>query len=714
MKVWIMAQCDKDLIDVSSTGWTVFKEDQVLRASASSQTADTGYPYRPEERLNLPPSLDLSGGGEPLNLKLTIRRLSDAKGDATLVLRAVGQPDYIRQEIPIRLPGRQELEFEYIVGRQPIEEEEADEILLFPKHKQELTIQVANRGEKQKTFIAALYTPQQIPAEPIPTGSIEPTAAELILRKFGRLTPVALGAQLKLSPGAPPRPLIFSFDSEENKKLLGAEATAAGPVAMPISNTLLLDLVDQETGDHTTRLMSFEVGRPRAYLKARAEYNAGTERIVITVEAIDPTRLPDGPVEVALEFDGRFFTTEEGIQIATLSKTNPQGVLQAQLKGIWPRDVDPEAEDYLPVRLRVDDYPRAFEFQIPRTTGQIKLDPVEDLTAVRLIPPEKLQYPAQPSVTVGLQIDVPIGFLSSAENYVELGIDADEDRNLRDDAPRIIDWDRDVKLSVLRPTGEGTLAFKPQVSDFERELSTAGIVGRSVNILALLRSGGNTIRRDEVPIVLDGEGPDIGVPQIELVGDELVIMVEPVDPQNLTGVSLVEGVIQSATENEQIEWKKGEPRSEGQWLVRLPTKDLPPAVYSVWIRATDGVGNVNKTLLEQWNKTETVAQPEPQPQPSGEPAVQPVKNRVSGRVTYGRQEVKNIEVKLIGAGAPAQPARIGQGGAFDFGMVPPGTYTLTARGLAGGNFQTAEVPITVSDQPETPWNQDVPIRRPRP
>ena len=579
---------------------------------------------------------------------------------------------------------------------------------LFANRTQELSVYLANTGTKERSVVASIYAPQQPATVSIPTGSLEAAAAEQILQRIGSRAGIAIGGiPIKLSPGASPQPLRFDFQTPENKALLGA-SPKDGPIKLPVPHGLLLDIVDQDTREHTIRWLQFEVWRPHAFLNARANYDPGSRRLRVTAEAVDPETCPDGEVQLTLEVDKRFVSARGGGTYTTFLKSpNYRGELETTLTGRWPRDLDPLAEDYLPIRVGVDNYPRGFEFRLPKTTTLTNLQATRDKASLRFITPQpEAAFAAANSIKANVEVEVPEGYFNVPNSLVEIGIDKNQDRELRDEESIILRSDRQLELFVKLPTDGGTLAFEPEVSDFELQLRTAGISDREVNVLGQLTASGRVSERSYIPIVLDGEGPELGVVKLVRHGPMLVV---EINPQDLTGVKLVEAAFESSNE---VKWVPGKRGDGGQWFVQLDTKELSPGEYTVLLRATDDVGNTCDVASTPWtnNPAESVTAETPKEPNTANGAPKAVKNQVKGRVTYGTRAVADIEVTLAGPGAPAQPARSGAGGTFDFGMVPPGTYTLKARGLAGGNYHQAELQVTVSDQPENPVELEVKVR----
>lgn len=704
--VWIVAQYDPDLLEVSGVDWTLPTEDELRRAPLADRgSANTGYPYRPEIRARFPATLKLRPG-QNRSLDVRVKRQNAAQGKANLVLRAIGQSAYLRHLIPVRLPGRQELEVSISDGRSA-RTTSSGKIGLFPNRLQDLVFLVSNRGSSSIKLTANLYAPQQDPLISIPEGALRASAAQQIMRRFGRTNPVALGAELTLPVGVRQAPISFDFESPQNKLLLGAESKAgAAQIALPYG--LLLELIDQESQERTIRWFQFEIWKPKAFLSARAAYDPGAQELTVTLQANPSHEFPNGDSNAELVIDSRFLSARGGgLYATTVREGNFRGTLIAPLNGNWPQEFDPQAEDYLPVYITVDGYPRAFEFRIRETTARTDLKPVQDISKVRIVsPPAGTPLAASGFVKARLEVDAPDGFFDPPENYLEVGIDVDQDRELNDENSKRLHSDRFSVIRLQQPVSNGTLAFEPRVRDFELELPSAGIIDRAVNVLGQLKTVGGYLQKDYVPIILDGRGPQIGIVKLDEGPSKLIV---EVNPDDLTGVESVEAAFESSKE---VKWEKGKRQAGSLWVVALKTADLSPGAYTVLIKATDTVGNVSEILREEWTK------PDGHKDDSDGTSSQatkikkePVKNQVKGRVTYSsRKSVSDLKVTLSGAGIPSKQARILENGQFDFGLIPPGTYTVNAHGLAGGNYHDGTEDIRVGEEPNTPVNIEIKIR----
>jgi hypothetical protein len=355
----------------------------------------------------------------------------------------------------------------------------------------------------------------------------------------------------------------------------------------------------------------------------------------------------------------------------------------------------------------VDNYPRAFEFHVRETSGPVVLQPEEDLSAIRIVSPHDLdKFNARQSITTKIEVDTPEGFDNVDGNFIQVGVDRKGLRNLTDGAEVIKrKTDRDVNIFARSPAETGTLIIEPKIDDYKLKLPTAGINGQEVYVIGQIVARGTPLEESishYIRIVLDGEKPTLGPITLNPDGTKLKVGVIPTD--KLTGIQIVKAAF-DAQAPEEIKWIDGKPGIGGQWLIELETAELPLGEHTVLVNAFDKVGNsCERPEIRKWTKAPDTAVPKAGPVAPGNTGGAPkvVKNSVRGKVIHGRNTVREIEVALIGAGAPTQPAKIGDGQTFDFGLVASGTYTLRASGLSANGHRTAEMQITVSDQPNDP------------
>lgn len=699
--IWIVAQYDEQLLEVDGVGGVqIVRENQMPAPPPSVDAEEAAYPYHPQVR-QIADSLQ-AAPRQPREVAVRVRRRSAAGGRATLVLKAVSQSEHVRQTLPVRLPVRRDLQLS-VVDERGQETAVGRSVNLFARHIQDLTLQITNQGGAQRTLRGALYAPQRRSTVEIPDGWIEPLAAEQILRRFGRRVPVATGAALIVPPGAS-RPLVFDFGSTDNRSALGAQ-TEGAPPRIPLPHGMLLQLVDEQSGQSTIWPLRFEVWKPRRFLSARAFYDPGSQELRVTLAPIDDNRLPAAPVKAELVMDPQY-VSDVGRRAMTVEITGPgqRGELRSPLKGFWP------AQGYLAADIAVDGYPRAFRFRVnPATAGQ-DLYPEEDITQIEIAHPEPgAEFPASAQVPVELHVDAPEGFFSVETSWIDIGIDVDRDREFENETPRRLRSDRHVEIFARVPEGEETtLALEPVVGDFQLSMNTEGLNGR-VNVLCQVQSDGEIEEEQDIEIVLDGDGPTFAPFKFNVRDGELVAEIYPQD--ELTRVESVEAGLESL-DTEEIKWEKAKQAdtASDQWIARLSLKELAPGEHNVHFRAVDSAGNqslVKREVMVEQPSTPPADSSDAGSEPADSKPAKPVENRLAGVVTYGRHDISELVVSLAGQD---KTAKISAGGRFDFGMLPPGDYTIQARGLSRGNYRKGEKKVTVSDKPNTPARVQMKIR----
>lgn len=713
--IWIVAQYDDRLLDVRGDGTSVIAEHDVRQLNGSEEEPDRlGYPYQPAAR-QVAETFSLAAGESRDNFRLLVNRREGAQGDTTLVLKAVGRDAHVRREIPIQLPRRTGFALSLSDGRsvRPIGD---DPVYLYPNASQDFLITATKTAGKPQQLLARLYAPRRDHRETtLADGAVGPVDAARIRQRFRCQRPFASAEPVSLSQNGAPVPLAFLFDGAAG----GAAANGADEevAAEPLPHGLLLEVVDEEAGKHTFRRLQFKVHQPRTYLDARAQYNPGNEQLNVTLRARDPARMPPGVVRAELQIDRRFLSAREGGRSGTgINRSGEPSTLTALLNGSWPRDYTPLAEAELRAYVRVNGYPRAFEFHIPRANRITDLEPVWDTTDIRIVEPtDAAEFPETPHVDAVVEVDVPPRVLAAGDetNMIRVGVDEDRSRNFNSSEEVVVlPGDRRVAVFAQPTEQSGSLALRSAVDDFRLRLPTAGINQRRVYLLGEIAPPAPAERTyRHVEIALDGSPPEIGTVRLAPRGATLRVELNPTD---LTGVKSVEAGFESADE---ITWKKGKRLQGGAWLVELETKELPADEHTVLIRTADEVGNQTEQYRrERWVKRE--AEPTRPRLERGaaadpdrtKPTAPAVKNRLSGRVTYGSQPVTKIKVTVAGPGGQEKSAKISAGQRFDFGMLSPGTYALAARGLSRNLNRSKEMQVTVSDQPNTPTEIEVEIR----
>ena len=705
--VWIMAEYDERFLRVQGKGWTVLNEHEVRRSIDHSNNAEYVYPFQPKT-FSISPTLELVAD-QPRLLELTVSRVKPTGGNASLVIKAITASDYLRRQLAVRLPGRSDIELLLTDAKDnlfPLNKT----IYLLSNRSQDYTLQVANKTDQAKTIKAYLYSPTELPTQKIPPGTVLEDSAIDILSSFGiskrwiRQRQIAQTEEVIISQQGKPAPLEFEFAQplQRNGDVAPIESTA---ITHDLPHGLLIDIVDQESNEHTIRFLEFEVWKPASFLTAHADYNPGEEELSVFIEATEPSRIPNTGLQAKLEVMPEYLSTRgEQIELTTL-RPNGRGELTVKLNGKRPRDFDSESTDYLPAYVHIDEYPRAFEFRIAKAIGRQKLSPVSNPMGIRILEPRNgEEFRTKKILQVRVAADAP------SKSTIEIGLDKDKDRELEGEDPVPFDGDRQVEVSIGDPLGEGSLSLGTRVKDFEIELPVAGVSGE-VNILAQIKNSARVLNSGIAyhGITLDGSPPEFSA--AKFIPEEKHLLVE-VNVSDATEVSTVKAAFDSSTK---VEWVDAKPRQGGKWVAKLDASKLPVGSHTVLLKATDKVGNESGDRLGKWDKKSTqslqnavkIVESGGSEQSSQKP--RGIKNRLSGRATYGKNEVTRLKVTISGAGAPTNPPKI-NGATFDFGMVSPGKYILNARGRSGGNPRSGETEIVVSDQPNTPARAVINIR----
>jgi hypothetical protein len=289
---------------------------------------------------------------------------------------------------------------------------------------------------------------------------------------------------------------------------------------------------------------------------------------------------------------------------------------------------------------------------------------------------------------------------------LEVGIDQQHDRFLDRDPKASRKSDRQVVAVATSLTPDGTLTLYPRVSDFEIDVPT-GDENLQANLLArLVTSGQPDVWSEGVPIVLDSAGPALQValrPGRRVEKEtEIEVLVSTFEPE-LSGIKMVEAVIEPSVaptaDNEKKPWEPGKPSEDGRWIVRLKTDKLEAGPHTVLVRAADKVENSSEAAPE----VVEIIPKRVQRKLSEEEKKEREANTVTGQVLYGGAPLANASVELEPSPGPdAGPVTTNASGRFKFEKVPPGKYTIKARGLSRNYFRRAELPVEVQPRGKGP------------
>ena len=341
--------------------------------------------------------------------------------------------------------------------------------------------------------------------------------------------------------------------------------------------------------------------------------------------------------------------------------------------------VEPQAEKLIPVRLTVDGYPRAFLYRVRCDRTGRPAEPERSPCRIRITSPaagDAFLAPAE-AIPVEFQVDAPEDAFQKPGNVVELGLDEDGDRTLRQE--RKLQWysDRQVTVRLHKVDPDGHVQFHAEVGDFKVPVPAGGLRNKKVDVLARLivnlpvTGQGQLTDQSAVSVVLDGAPPilrvEVPVRPI-MAGDEIPVSIVTEDLSGVAkgrvGLDLnASGDLEDADQPLLLT----APTGGGVWTAALSTKDLQPGRYTLVVQATDRVG-----LSAKATGTVTIAAPRKEP-PTAKPPVDT--GTIQGRVVLISRPVSGIRVTLDGLNRSATSDSEGR---FVFRDVPAGSYTLRA------------------------------------
>ncbi|MDZ4821672.1 MAG: hypothetical protein SGJ20_22155 [Planctomycetota bacterium] len=717
LPAWLLVDYDPSLLEVQlPAGVQLYDQNTVgnsklrLASGNSAPPSAKQYPTRPEQ-LEWPASLTLQPG-KPVPLRLKIRGKSNSPAPTQLIVKLVTGSSYIRHQtaVTLPLPESVELAVQGIAGSYaPIDAG----IMLhtFPNRATQYVLGLSNKTNVDRVVDIELLNPAKVPAIDLPLSAVSAGEIATLLDRFGPTVSLASLKSIRVEAGGELVPLPFPLP-EGAKPPAPAEPVELGkaaappppdpkkPPPIPLPNGMLAVLTDRQTGLQTLRRIEIAPQRPRRFVQARVGYNVDRQQLQVQVTPQDRSIIPPEGVRVRCELIGPL---QRGV------KSQLEGEMKApSYEANLFSNLPPDAGQ-VTLLIHIDDYPRAFVYDVPLTMSSVDL-PESDYRGVKVItPPQGKSFVAPVrSIPVELQIDAPGVDPLSGQGEIEVGIDSDRDRELRDETSLMLSSDRqaNVFLDGLMPGGKMTIETK--VTDYKLDLPTPALTNAKVEILGRIASPDRTVWSEPVEILLDGTPPairriELNPPGTLVVGEKLEAKVLAGD--ELSGVAKVEVALDATGEGKFTDEMKPLPAkldAAGRWVAAPPTAELTPGTYGVLARATDSVGNTSEATVAKFRVVEPGAE--------GEKL-----GSVTGSVSYGGKPFADIEITLEGpptapaATPPAAdakpptpvpgPTKTDASGAFRFERVPPGAYKVKASGVVRNKKRTAEAEAKVEPEP---------------
>jgi hypothetical protein len=627
--------------------------------------------------------------------------------EVVVSIAAAGQTASHRLDVRIPAPETVELSITgpaFAVDR-PLDATDHLRLLLFPNRVTPFRFALVNRsGRARKTRVELWSRPAStavtgdrvLPVDAL--GSVRPGFERL----FGPLdvelpadpTPVTLPFPPPPA-GEPAKPAPAKKDASPPES---PEAVDKRPIVTPGLVCLVADAANPERQWNTW--IDFALRPPRDYLEPDVAYDPIQQQITIAMHPrdADGDGKPDLdrlPPTAAAEPIRLIWNTAGVLEPGTEMKDQAELAPPSYTAALFAK-VPAQADKQIPVQLAVDGYPRAFLYNVRCDRIGRPAERERSPCRIRITSPAAGAAFLAPLevIPVEFQVDAPEDAFQKPGDTVEIGLDENGDRTLRNE--RKLQWSSDrqvtVRLHKVEPTGNAQ--FHAEVTDFKTLLPAAGLRNKVVAVLARVNvsqpgtSQGHASDQDEITTVLDGAPPVVRVEtpvRPVMVGEEIPVTVLAED---LSGVAKVRVGLDLDASGDLEEAEKplllSQPSSSGAWSTALATKDLPPGRYTLVALATDRVG-----LATKERSVVTLAAPR---KPSVAEKKAADTSTIQGRVVLISRPASGIRVTLEGLNRTATSDDKGR---FTFRDVPPGSYKLEAKGAALNRFRSGSANVTV-------------------
>jgi hypothetical protein len=650
---------------------------------------------------------------EPLRLLARARVKSDFSTSLELKVTCENQPKVRRITVEPAPPERVDLtvlEF----GR-PIETQNitGDQLHLhpFPNRTTAYQFELINRSERaRKATVEFLALPESPPdrrrnERESPLDSLENVKLGIV--RLTEPVEVSLPADTKPTPIPSPRPDAAAAQGKEEKtepKPKPADGAGPPPAAektgKPVTYGMACVIRDAQTSKVLgLKWIDFTPLSPKRYLQPEVSYELQRGQITIRVTADESLGLPPLSPQTPLSV-----VWSNADQCAPQTARNDRVQLTAvgQSALLFAKVENKKVE----VQLAVDEYPRAFIYQVDCNQDQLHIRDERNLKSIRITKPaagEAFRVPLAKPLQVEFQVDAPDDSFRNPDDMVQVAIlreDSDPDHERLPEIRRRFYADRQMEVFFQEVNPAGEMQIKTKVSDFSLLLNTGGLSAK-VRVLAQLllanpRDPENRIsEQDAVPIILDSSPPTLRFEALRTPVRQGSLLTGKVHAEDeLSGIKEVRIGIDrddsGALEDAEKPKKLLPPGMDGTWDFSLPTQDLEPGNYTLIATAVDQVD------LKTERKETVVISPSPftPPQPTA------TSGTIIGQVILqGGGPLPRIQVSLQGT---RFTTTTDDNGAFSFKDVPAGKYTILAQGSVLGGSQrsvTKELTFTPTEEP---------------
>ncbi|MCU0877508.1 MAG: carboxypeptidase-like regulatory domain-containing protein [Pirellulaceae bacterium] len=702
-KGWIVVEYDPALVEIVGRS-----PENVYRHHELGAT-NTDELIRKVARLR--PSTTLVSG-RVLPIRLQVTRLSAGLHSSPLIVRVVTESEVARFDVPIELPRPESIRLA-VRGTAGTSAPSADGLALypFPNRATSFVLQLASGTGAERNVDIELRPLTGPLASPLPTVTLAATDAALLRKTLQLGLPLAAVKGLVLpadgslqdvvlAEPAPPPPPAAAEGAPAGAAGSGGAAPPAAPAAPPpppqVDLGLLLVITDTADGSQIFKRLSIAPQRPQRYVVPRVRYSRARERIEIQVSPVDDSLLPAEGVRLSAELAETIAPDAERQLAALLRPGEPPAEMFVEVPAAAGRVAN--------LRISVDGFPRAFLYRVPCTSDVADVPEDLEVLAVNLPPlPEGTIYqPPRDSLPVTVEIDAPAAALTTPPLLVEVGIDRNRDRELVGDEIVRITTDRQASVtwSGLPPTGE--LVVNTAVADHTVQVPALGLGSGRANVIARAALDDRVAWSAPLEIVFDRDAPRLSNLELQpagrvAIGTDITVSALA-DDDGLSGIARLEALVdvdRTGQFGPDAKPVAGGALEDGRWAAKIPTAGLASGPYNVLLRAVDRAGNISKTARTNVRLIT--------PEEAAAATLAASLADITGVVVYGDAPQAGIEMLLVQGEAPPQPAAAGAAppaslakavtdaeGRFRFEKIPPGDYTVIAKGLVRNKNRTAQ------------------------
>ena len=454
---------------------------------------------------------------------------------------------------------------------------------------------------------------------------------------------------------------------------------------------VVCDAKNKEPEPKWLQLYNFTPLRPARFLEPTVHYDAGEGKLNIDVALSADRDIPPcsqkSPVRLIMDVRD---SAGRPVNIASQAGAGLRGQTKALVYPARPRDVlyapiRSDGREALEVQLSVDDYPRAFLFEV----GLNKAVSQRDLWRVHISEPPRDPvscYQPKDFLPVKFRVDAPEdsffsrGAHGPGDDMVLLEIFDEQ----HPEAARSLPFysDRKVTVELEEADAPGEMKAATKVEDFFTEVDSHGLENVVARVRAQLLRDRQVKHEDSLRVIFDGRPPEF---ELSLASNRVTkgtnIQVTANVVRTLSDMVKFDYGFQGDAEKQFKDKSKKLDVSGQTASFALATKELDAGEYTVLVRGENKAGNFDFQTV----KVDVVEPP---------PPVMPVKPAGSETITI-RGSVKWSDGSVadgvdVFIEQPALSTKTDGNGMFSFPDLKRGTYTVKAKGRGHGMNATGE------------------------